>query len=217
MVFEDRRDAGRVLARTMREAREWKEGIVLGLARGGTLVAFEVARLLGLPLDVLVVRKLGAPGQEELAMGAVASGGTRVVNERVMRELGISEEALEEATQRESLEVERLEKAYRNGQPPLPIEGRAAILVDDGLATGASMMAAARAVRPVSREVVVAVPVGAPGTCEEMSREADEVICALSPERFMAVGMFYRNFEPVTEEEVRALLAKARGAMGRAA
>ncbi|MGH9586888.1 MAG: phosphoribosyltransferase [Acidobacteriaceae bacterium] len=217
-VFEDRRDAGRALARLMRHEREWKDAIVLGLPRGGVPVAFEVARSLGLPLDVLVVRKLGAPGHEELAMGAVASGGTRVVNEPVMRELEISPQSLEAVAQREALEVERREKAYRGGRPPAPIEGRTTILVDDGLATGASMMAAARAVRPVAREVVVAVPVGARTSCAEMSREVDEVICASKPERFMAVGMFYRNFQPTTDEEVRSLLAEARfGTAGRAA
>lgn len=225
MIFKDRRDAGRALSRIMPAMREWKDGIVLGLPRGGVPVGFEVARALGLPLDVLVVQKLGVPGHEELAMGAVASGGTRVMNERVIRELGISEEALETATRREMLEVERREKAYRKGRPPLPIEGRTAILVDDGLATGASMTAAARAARPVAREVVVAAPVGAPATCDEMSREADAVICVLKPERFIAVGMFYRNFQPVTEDEVRALLVEAHtshgekrdGAVGKAA
>ena len=217
-VFEDRREAGRTLARAMRGGREWKDAIVLGLPRGGVPVGFEVARSLGLPLDVFVVRKLGAPGHEELAMGAVASGGIRVVNEAVVQELGISREALEAAAYREMLELERREKAYRDGRPPAPIEGRTAILVDDGLATGASMMAAVRAVRPAAREVVVAVPVAAPATCGEISREADEVICASKPERFVAVGMFYRDFQPVTDEEVRALLAEARGgAVGRAA
>lgn len=221
-MFEDRRDAGRVLAglmrgerdlrgeRESRREREWKDAIVLGLPRGGVPVAFEVARSLGLPLDVFVVRKLGAPGQEELAMGAVASGGTRVVNERVVRELGISREALEAAAEREMRELERREEAYRDGQPPARIEGKTAILVDDGLATGASMMAAVRAVRPKAREIVVAVPVAARATCDAMSREADEVICALEPERFMAVGMFYRKFRPTTDDEVRALLAEAR-------
>lgn len=216
-VFEDRRDAGRALAQVLRHGREWKDAIVLGLSRGGVPVAFEVARSLSLPLDVLIVRKLGAPGHEELAMGAVASGGTRVVNEPVVRELGISEEALDAAAHRETLELERREKAYRDGEPPAPIEGRTAILVDDGLATGASMMAAIHAVRPKAREVIVAVPVAAPATCDEISREVDEIICVSKPERFMAVGMFYRNFEPVTDEEVRALLAAARGANNRAA
>ena len=224
MIFEDRREAGRALARMMRREGDWKDAVVLGLPRGGVPVAYEVARALDLPLDVFVVRKLGVPGHEELAMGAVASGGTRVVNERVMREMEISEEALEAAAQRGALEVARREKEYRDGREPEPIEGRTAILVDDGLATGASMMAAVRAVRPMARKVVVATPVGAPATCDEIRREADEVICVSKPERFMAVGMFYKNFQPVTEDEVRALLAEAHrlregngGAIGKAA
>lgn len=217
-VFEDRREAGRVLAHLMRVERAWKDAIVLGLPRGGVPVAFEVARSLNLSLDVFVVRKLGAPGHEELAMGAVASGGMRVVNESVVRELGVSQDALEAVAQKEMLELERREKAYRGGQPPARIEGRSAILVDDGLATGASMMAAVRAVRPKAREVTVAVPVAAPATCNEIRREVDEVICAWTPERFMAVGMFYRNFQPITDEEVRSLLAEARvGMAGKAA
>ena len=217
MIFEDRRDAGRALARIMRGAREWTNAIVLGIPRGGVPVGFEVAKSLGLPLDVFVVRKLGAPGHEELAMGAVASGGTRVINEPVVRELGISQEALEATARRETLELERREKAYRDGQPPARIEGRTAILVDDGLATGASMMAAVRAVRPRAQDVVVAVPVAAPATCDDMSHEVDEVICVSKPESFMAVGMFYRNFQPVTDEEVRVLLAEARGGVDRSA
>lgn len=210
MIFQDRRDAGRVLARIMLGMREWKDALVLGLPRGGVPVAFEVARALDLPLDVLVVRKLGTPGQEELAMGAVASGGTRVVNEGVMRELGISAEALEAATRREAMEIERREQAYRDGLPPARIDGRVVILVDDGLATGASMMAAVRAVRPRAREVTVAVPVAAKATCEEISHEVDQLICAETPKPFMAVGMFYRNFLPTTDEEVRSLLAESR-------
>jgi putative phosphoribosyl transferase len=190
--------------------REWNDALVLGLPRGGVPVAYEVARALDLPLDILVVRKLGAPGQEELAMGAVASGGTRVVNEAVVRELGISPEAMEAATRREMREIERRERAYRDGTPPAPIAGRTVVLVDDGLATGASMMAAVRAVRTRAREVIVAVPVAAKATCEEISHEVDQLICAETPKSFMAVGMFYRNFQPTTDEEVRGLLAESR-------
>ena len=210
MIFRDRRDAGRVLARIILGMREWKDGLVLGLPRGGVPVAYEVARALNLPLDVFVVRKLGAPGQEELAMGAVASGGTRVVNENVVRELGISPEALEAASRRETTEIERRERAYRDGNPPARIDGRTVILVDDGLATGASMMAAVRAVRTRAREVIVAVPVAAKATCEEISHEVDQLICAETPRSFMAVGMFYRNFQPTTDEEIRGLLAESR-------
>lgn len=215
MIYKDRRDAGAALARRMQEerlrGRDWGDAIVLGLPRGGVPVAFEVARLLNLPLDVLVVRKLGAPGHEELAMGAVASGGTRVVNESVVRELGISPGALEAATRREEDEIERRELAYRDGLPPIRTDGRAVIVVDDGLATGASMLAAVRALRPRAREVTVAVPVAAEATCDELSREADRVICAATPRKFVAVGMFYENFEPTTDEEVRELLVEARG------
>lgn len=210
VIFHDRADAGRALARIMLGMREWTGALVLGLPRGGVPVACEVARALDLPLDVFVVRKLGAPGQEELAMGAVASGGTRVVNEAVVRELGISPEALEAAARRELAEVERRERAYRDGNPPARIDRRTVVLVDDGLATGASMMAAVRAVRARAREVVVAVPVAARVTCEEISHEVDQVICAETPRSFMAVGMFYRNFQPTTDEEVRTLLAESR-------
>lgn len=210
MIYQDRRDAGRSLARTMRGQRKWEDALVLGLPRGGVPVAFEVARALDLPLDILVVRKLGTPGQEELAMGAVASGGERVVNEAVVRELGISPEALDAATRREALEIRRRERAYRDGHAPARIDGRTVILVDDGLATGASMMAAVKAVRPRAREVIVAVPVAAKMTCEEISREVDQLICAETPKSFMAVGMFYRDFHPTTDEEVRTLLAESR-------
>ena len=210
VIFHDRRDAGRALARIMLGMRDWQGALVLGLPRGGVPVAYEVARSLDLPLDIMVVRKLGAPGQEELAMGAVASGGTRVVNEAVVRELGISPEALEASTRREIKEIERRERAYRDGNSPAPIGGRTVVLVDDGLATGASMMAAVRAVQTQAREVIVAVPVAARATCDEISREVDLVICAETPRSFMAVGMFYRNFLPTTDEEVRSLLAESR-------
>ena len=214
MVFEDRRDGGQVLAQAMRASRDWADAIVLGLPRGGVPVAFEVARELSLPLDVLVVRKLGVPGQEELAMGAVASGGAMVINQRVVHELGISLETIEAIAEREKLEIERRESAYRDGRPPARIEGRTAILVDDGLATGSSMMAAVRALGPRARQVIVAVPVAAESTCEQLRSEADQVICAITPQQFFAVGCFYRNFEQTTNEEVRTLLSLARSDEG---
>jgi putative phosphoribosyl transferase len=210
MVFEDRRDAGRVLARTLQPLYRRGDAIVLGLPRGGVPVAYEVACALDLPLDVFIVRKLGVPGQEELAMGAIASGGTVVINPTVVHEFGISSEVLEAVAKRERLEIERREREYRNGRPPVRIEGRTAIVVDDGLATGASMRAAARALRPRAARVIVAVPVASKTTCDEFRGEVDQIICAATPQPFFAVGMFYRNFEQTTDEEVRALLSQAR-------
>jgi putative phosphoribosyl transferase len=213
MLFHDRRDAGRVLAQAIRashDGRDWVDPVVLGLPRGGVPVAFEVARELSLPLDVLVVRKLGVPGQEELAMGAIASGGTVVINQVVVHELGISLETIEEVAQRERMEVERRECAYRDAQEPARVGGRTAILIDDGLATGSSMMAAARSLRSRAREVIVAVPVAAESTCNKLRSEVDQIICATTPQLFFALGMFYRNFAQTTDEEVCTLLSKAR-------
>jgi predicted phosphoribosyltransferase len=209
MMFQNREDAGRTLARNVAKLDDLEDAIVLGLPRGGVPVAYEVARELRLPLDIFVVRKLGAPGQEELAMGAIASGGTVVVNPSVVQVLGIPSETIEAAAKREELEIERRERVYRDGHPAMQVEGRTAILVDDGLATGASMLAAARALRPRVRRVIVAVPVASETTCNELRGEVDEVICAATPERFFAVGMFYRDFAQTTDEEVRSLLSLA--------
>jgi putative phosphoribosyl transferase len=215
-LFQDRRDAGRILARAIQDstqesdlARDWQDGIVLGLPRGGVPVAYEVARAMGLPLDVLVVRKLGVAGMEELAMGAVASDGTVVINAAVLNEFRIPLEEVDAAAQRERAEIERREIAYRNGRPPARIEGRMVILVDDGLATGASMMAAVRSVRPFAREVMVAVPVAAESTYHELHGEVDQLVCARIATPFHSVGSFYRNFEQTTEEEVCTLLSQA--------
>jgi predicted phosphoribosyltransferase len=210
MVFQDRRDAGRILARSIEISHDWVDAIVLGLPRGGVPVAFEVALELSLPMDILIVRKLGVPGQEELAMGAVASGGTVVINQLVVHELGISLETIEKAAERERLEIGRRERMYRDGRPSARIEGRTAILIDDGLATGSSMLAAVRALRPRARQVIVAVPVAAESTCEQVRREVDQMICATTPQSFFAVGSFYRNFEQTTDEEVCILLSQAR-------
>ena len=209
MIFQDRKDAGRVLAGAIKAACGWDDAIVLGLPRGGVPVAFEVSRELSLPLDILVVRKLGVPGQEELAMGAIASGGTVVINQIVVHELGISLETIGQVAEREKLEIERREREYRDGRPPALIEGRTAILIDDGLATGSSMLAAARSLRPRARKVIVGVPVAAKSTCEQLRDEVDQVICATTPEPFFAVGSFYRNFEQTSDQEVRALLSQA--------
>jgi putative phosphoribosyl transferase len=215
--FQDRRDAGRLLARALQEAsqesdmaRDWQDGIVLGLPRGGVPVAYEVARALDLPLDILVVRKLGVAGVEELAMGAVASDGTVTINAAVLAEFNIPLEAIDAAAQREKGEIERRERAYRNGRLPARIEGRLVLLVDDGLATGASMLAAVRSVRPRAREVIVAVPVAAESTYNELHGEVDELVCPHIATSFHSVGSFYRNFEQTTEEEVCTLLSQAR-------
>ena len=185
---------------------------MLALPRGGLPVAFEVARALRTPLGVFLVRKLGVPGDEELAMGAIAAGGVCVVNEAVVRELGIGSEAFEEVAARERTELERRERAYLGDVPAAPeARGRTVILVDDGLATGSTMRAAAEAVRRQGPErVVVAVPVAARETCEELRAEVDEVVCAETPEPFRGVGRWYQDFSQTTDEEVRELLAKAR-------
>ncbi len=209
-MFQDRRDAGRILAQLVAALRDLKDAVVLGLPRGGVPVGFEVARACGLPLDILLVRKLGAPGQRELAMGAIASGGTIVLNQDVLRSLRVPEHILDAVVEHELRNLERMAIAYREGRPPLEIDGRAVILVDDGLATGASMRAAARAVRPHARELIIAAPVGAKSTCANLRKETDRVICAEAPESLDAVGRYYRNFDSTTDEEVRSLLAEAR-------
>jgi putative phosphoribosyl transferase len=211
--FADRREAGKVLARfflASEAARDAQDGIVLGLPRGGVPVAYEVARALDLPLEVFIVRKLGVPDFRELAMGAITADGTVAINQEVIQEFGITRDAMDAVAAREKLEMERQELAYRSGRPAARIEGRMAILVDDGVATGASMLAAARALRRSARKVIVAIPVAARGTCEKLRKEADEVICACIPWQFYSVGSFYQNFEQTTDEEVRTLLSQAR-------
>jgi predicted phosphoribosyltransferase len=210
MIFQDRREAGRKLAVLLHNAFIEGDAIVLGLPRGGVPVAFEVARALRLPLDVFVVRKLGVPGQEELAMGAIASGGMVVLNEAVIRACGIGRETIDAVAARERVEMERGEAMWREERTPLALAGRTAILVDDGLATGATMKAAARALRPVAARVIAGAPVGAEGACRELSCEVDWLACLERPAHFAAVGESYREFEPVPDEEVRALLAQAR-------
>jgi len=208
--YRDRFDAGAVLARQLGGLAGRPDLLVLALPRGGVPVAFEVARRLGAELDVFVVRKLGVPGQEQLAMGAIASGGIRVLNESVIEALGIDEETIAAVAAQEQRELERRERLYR-GERPLPqIEGRTVVLVDDGLATGSTMLAAVRALREQSpARVIVAVPVAAPETCELMEKEADEVVCAATPEPFHAVGLWYEDFEQTSDEEVRELLERA--------
>jgi predicted phosphoribosyltransferase len=184
--------------------------VVLALPRGGVPVGYEVARALGAPLDVFVVRKLGLPGHPELAMGAIASGGVRVLNEDVLRSIAVSQAGIDAVTRTEQLELERRERAYRDGRPLVPIEGRVVILLDDGLATGSTMRAAVLAARRLQpARVVVAVPIGAWQTCQELRDGADDVVCAFTPEPFRAVGLWYADFSQTTDAEVRQLLALA--------
>lgn len=208
-MFEDRRHAGRALAHAVRDRLERSGAIVLGLPRGGVPVAFEVAQALHLPLDVFLVRKLGVPGQEELAMGAVASDGMVVIQDDVVRAFAISQETLDAVIAREREEIARREALYREERPPVVVQGRTVILIDDGLATGSTMKAAARALRPVAQRVVVAVPVAAATPCEELRREVDALVCLETPDHFHAVGEFYGNFDQTSDEEVRALLRAA--------
>jgi len=209
--FADRADAGRRLAERLRDYAGRENVVVLGLPRGGVPVAAEVARALEAPLDVFLVRKLGVPGREELAFGAIASGGARVLNPDVVGSLGIDERTIEEVSARERAELERRAEAYRGTAAPPDLRDRTVILVDDGLATGASMRAAVEAVRGLGPErVVVAVPAAARQTCAELERTVDEVVCLLTPEPFFAVGMWYRDFSETTDEQVRAALARAR-------
>jgi putative phosphoribosyl transferase len=211
MRFRDRAHAGRVLGERLRDRYAGAEDVlVLGLPRGGVPVAFEVARVLAAPLDVFVVRKLGVPGHEELAMGAIASGGTRVLNESVVAALGLGEEEIARTAAVEQDELGRRERAYRGDRGPVDASRRTVILVDDGLATGSSMRAAALAVRAQRPErVVVAVPVAARETCDELRVDVDEVVCVQTPEPFYAVGAWYEDFAPTPDDEVRRLLATA--------
>ena len=211
MQFEDRAEAGRFLAEALQSYRGRKDVIVLALPRGGVPVGYEVARSLGAPLDVFVVRKLGVPGYSELAMGAIASGGIRVLNEDVVAALGPkAQEAIELVAEAELAELHSREKRYRDDRPPPDLRGRCVILVDDGLATGATMRAAVRAIRQQApSEIVVAVPVAAESSYVEMRAEADSVICARTPEPFYGVGQFYRRFSQTSDDEVRELLQRA--------
>jgi predicted phosphoribosyltransferase len=208
--FQGRRDAGRVLASLLQHYRGRDDVIVLALPRGGVPVAYEVARALGAPLDVFLVRKLGVPGHEELAMGAIASGGVIVLEDDVVRGLDIPPEVIQRVADQEARELERRERAYRGDRPFPNLAGKVVILVDDGLATGSSMRAAIQAVR--SRRparIVVAVPAAPESTCRELEHEVDEVICAVTPAPFFAVGQAYWDFTQTTDDEVRALLRSA--------
>jgi putative phosphoribosyl transferase len=211
MRFRDRAHAGKVLAERLKGYAGRPRLLVLGLPRGGVPVAFEVARALDAPLDVFVVGKLGVPGHEELAMGALTSGGVRVLNDDAVLALGIDEAAIARAAAAEGKELERRELAYRGDRGPVEVAGRTVILVDDGLATGSTMRAAVHAVRAQGPErLVVAVPVAAAQTCEQLRREVDEVVCTHTPEPFHAVGLWYDDFTQTSDDEVRDSLARAR-------
>jgi predicted phosphoribosyltransferase len=208
-LFRDRTEAGRLLAARLEQYAGKPDVMVLALPRGGVPVAYEVARALPAPMDVFIVRKLGVPGQEELAMGAVATGGVRVLNDQVVKGLGIPEYMIDAVVKWETEELKRRERLYRGDRPPPDVRGKTVILVDDGLATGSTMLAAARALRQQGpARIVVAVPVAAPDTCELLKADVDEVVCAVTPEPFYAVGLWYRDFSQTTDEEVRELLER---------
>jgi predicted phosphoribosyltransferase len=207
VTFRDRREAGELLAEKLVKYERQRDVLVLGLPRGGMPVAAEVADRLGLPLDVFVVRKLGVPGHEELAMGAVATGGFRVMNEMVVRQLRISPVALEAVVKKELKELERRERSYRNARKPVQVQGKTVILVDDGVATGSSVMAAVKGLRSHGvGKIVVAVPTVAPSTLPDLEARADEVVWVIAPEDFMAVGQWYDDFSQTSDEEVRQIM-----------
>jgi predicted phosphoribosyltransferase len=210
MLFPNRREGGRFLAGKLAKYADRSDVLVLGLPRGGVPVAYEVARALHVPLDVFLVRKLGMPGHEELAIGALASGGTRVLNDQVIRNLNLPEDLIAAVTATEEKELRRREQLYRGDRRMPDVRDRTLLLIDDGLATGSTMRAAVAALRQQGpARIVVAVPVGAPETCAELREEADEAVCARMPEPFHAVGAWYSDFSQTTDEEVRNLLERA--------
>jgi len=208
--FADRREAGVELAAKLRGYKGRRDVVVLALPRGGVPVAFEIAEALHAPLDIFVVRKLGMPGHPEFAMGAIASGGIRVLNEDAIRWYAVPDSSIESVARQELAELQRREREYRQGRPLIDLRDRVAILVDDGLATGATMRAAVQAVHALRpSRVVVAVPVGAQETCDEFADITDETMCARTPEPLTAVGLWYRDFSQTTDEEVRELLRRS--------
>ena len=209
-MFENREEAGRRLAERLKSYAGRENTIVLGVPRGGVVVAYEVAKVLDAPLDVLVLRKLGVPWQEELAFGAIAHGGVRVLDRETLEMLNLTEADIERVAAREQAELDRRERTYRAGKPPLDLRGKTVILVDDGIATGSSARAALRALRTMGpQRIVLAVPVAPRATAERLRAEADEVICEDTPDTFYAIGQFYGDFLPVEDREVIALLARA--------
>ena len=210
MQFQDRTEAGQLLAARLARYAGRADALLLALPRGGVPVALEIARALRVPLDVMLVRKLGVPGQEELAMGAIATGGGRILNSSVIEDLDIPEQIIDRVTARERQELARRERLYRGSRPGIAVYGRTVMLVDDGIATGATMRAAIAALRQAgAASSIVAVPVAPPQVCAELRHEADEVICLMTPEPFIGVGRWYRDFSPTSDDEVRYLLDRS--------
>jgi putative phosphoribosyl transferase len=208
--FRDRTEAGKLLATQLAAYADRQDVIVLALPRGGVPVAFEIAQALHAPLDVIIVRKLGVPGQEELAMGAIATGGIRILNKDVVQFLGIPDEVIDKIAAQELQELERRERLFRGERPAYDVGGRTVILVDDGIATGATMHAAVAALKQRQpARIIIAVPTAAPSTCDEFAVEVDEIVCVIRPEPFIAVGYWYRQFSQTSDEEVRSLLEQA--------
>jgi predicted phosphoribosyltransferase len=207
--FRNRREAGRLLASQLAAYANRPDLIVLALPRGGVPVAYEVARALDAPLDVFLVRKLGVPGHEEFALGAIATGGVRVINQDVVRRLRIPPDTIQAIAVQEQRELARRERLYRGNRPAPEVRGRTVMLVDDGLATGATMLAAIKALRSQGAgRIVVAVPIASPETCDQLAKEVDDIVCAVTPEPFDAVGLWYEDFSQTTDDEVRELLAR---------
>lgn len=209
MLFKDRTAAGQLLAEQLASYANAGD-VVLALPRGGVPVAYEVAKALNAPLDIFLVRKLGVPGEEELAMGAIAAGGVRVLNPEIVRSLGISEAVIDNVAAKEQQELERREQLYRDGRPAPELQGCCVILVDDGLATGATMRAAVMALKNQQpAQIIVGVPVSSPETCQEFEKEVDKIVCAMTPRPFHSVGHWYETFAQTSDEEVRTLLEQA--------
>ncbi|MFB0545659.1 MAG: phosphoribosyltransferase [Anaerolineae bacterium] len=211
MRFRDRYEAGRLLAEELAFLRDRENVIVLGVPRGGVVVGYEIARALAAPLDVYITRKIGAPYNPELAIGAVASDGNVVLDEGLLRRLGISQEYVEEETARQQTEIERRLAEYRGDRPPLELKDRTVILTDDGVATGATILATIQAIKAQEpEELILAIPVGPPDTIAHLGKEVDKVICLSTPHLFWAVGAFYLDFSQTTDEEVKSLLEESR-------
>jgi len=218
MIFRDRKQAGELLARKLTKYANREDVVVLAIPRGGVPVGFEVARALHVPLDIFIVRKLGVPWQEELAFGAVATGGVRVLDEQIMESLQLTPEQIEKVTERENKELERRERVYRGKRAALAVKGKLVLLVDDGIATGSSMLAGITALRQLEpAQIIVATPVAPPTTCARLRKKADDLVCVSMPESFFAIGQFYENFLATSDAEVCALVEEASASTTRSA